>query len=142
MLLQSQVKEFLNQNYKPLIMSQLPNPYISENRILKISLKLDLSKILRTNRQIGTVIISNYPNFLNSAQNSIEQFIEEQNLSKPEHGVYLTVCISNCPLPTQNIRSAEFQLAGFEQPQGIMVYLKDLLVTEVSQSEMFVFSYT
>jgi hypothetical protein len=110
--------------------------------MLNISLKLDLAKIMKTNRQIGTFIIAQFPMFENCVRGAIEGFMAEEGLGKPEHGVHLLVSVANCPLPTQNIKSPEFQLMGFEQSQGVMVYLKDVLVTEVSQQEIFLFCYT
>jgi hypothetical protein len=37
----------------------------------------------------------------------------EEGLNKPEHGIHLIISVANCPLPMQNIKSPEFQLAGF-----------------------------
>lgn len=61
MLIQNQVKEFLDTSYRKLILSQIPATYNAENVLLNISLKLDLAKILRSNRQMGTLIISQFP---------------------------------------------------------------------------------
>ncbi len=106
MLIENQVEEFLSQDYKKVIMSQIPCSYSAESAVLNILLRLDLSKILRANRPIATTIISQFPAFEAAALKAISTFLRSASVAEPEHGIHLVVKITNCPLPVQNIKGA------------------------------------
>lgn len=71
----------MTQNYQKSIMAQIPTSYTAENVVLNIELKLDLAKIFRTNRFIGTALVSQFPSFEEASRRTIGQFLKEKGLA-------------------------------------------------------------
>ena len=107
-----QVIAFISDNYKEHILKQIPPHYDPEQTLISIEMKLDLTKIFRKNRTMGLYIISHFPAFEREANQAVIALLQREQFATASHGIHLIMNISNCPLPTQNIRSTDFQTAA------------------------------
>ena len=50
--------------------------------------------------------------------------------------------MQNCSLPRHNLESTEFLSEMFEQPNGVLVFLKDCRVMNANQPEIYLSNWT
>lgn len=86
-----------------MVLKQIPHNFDGSIGQLSISIKLDLTKTLRQNNDIGIFIIGNYPRFTQLVEESIFEVMQDNKISLPEFGTNISYTINNCPLPRHNL---------------------------------------
>lgn len=61
----------------------------------------------------------------------------QAGLEAPQYGLNIAFSFATCPLPRHNLESVEFLSASFEQPNGVLIYLKDAHVLRAHQPELY-----
>ena len=66
------VSNFIHSHYKESILKQIPLDYEPEETLITITIKLDLSKIFRSDKTMGVYIISHFPQFEKEVLSAVE----------------------------------------------------------------------
>lgn len=142
MLLEKQIKDHIKTNFISSVIKQIPPNYDPAHGLLTLSVRVDFIKTVRSAKEIASFIVGNFVEFSRLVETSILEMMEEAHLCPPAYGLNLSFTVQNCSLPRHNLESIEFLSSMFEQSNGILVYLKDCRVLQVSQPELYLTSWT
>ena len=105
MLVQHQIKAYIKSNFLPSVLKQIPINEDLSQRLLTLTVKIDLIKTLKQAKDIGTFIIGNFIEFQQLVEQSILESLEESGIMLSSSGLNTSFYIHNCSLPRHNLES-------------------------------------
>jgi hypothetical protein len=103
---------------------------------------VNLLDTIKNHSKLASIIIVNYPYFIQSLEKTIQEILTQAHLTLPLYGSKISIYFENCTIPRHNLKSIEFVTASLNQPNGTLVYIKDAEIISIKESELYLQSWT
>lgn len=130
MLAEKELQNFIKDQYTASILEQAHHQRTQKN-YRSFHVKVDLLDAIKNHSKIASIIIGNYPYFIQALEKTIEEILTQASLTLPLYGSKITIYFENCTIPRHNLKSIEFMTASLSQPNGTLVYIKDAEIISI-----------